>query len=135
MLGSTKYEKEGPEDRILKEIAKDMGKSDTYAPVDHIGVYLGDSGKDVDPYFNGLGPKRRGCIECAGCMVGCRYNAKNTLDKNYLWFAEQWGAKIEAEREVTRVEYKDGLYHVTTVSSTSFFGKQERTVKIKRHCV
>jgi len=131
MLGSTQYIKEGPEDRILKEIAKDMGKSDTYEPVDHIGVYLGDSGKDVDPYFNGLGPKRRGCIECAGCMVGCRYNAKNTLDKNYLWFAEQWGTQIEAEREVTRVEYKDGLYHVTTVSSTSFFGKQEKTFKAK----
>ena len=38
MLGSSKYTKEGPEDRILKEIAKDMGKSDTYEPVDHIGV-------------------------------------------------------------------------------------------------
>ena len=131
MLGSTQYTKEGPEDRILKNIAAEMGKADTYAPVDHIGVYLGDSGKDVDPYFNGLGPKRRGCIECAGCMVGCRYNAKNTLDKNYLWFAEQWGATIEAEREVTRVEYKDGLYHVTTVSSTSFFGKKERTFRSK----
>lgn len=131
MLGSSRYTKEGPEDRILKDIAADMGKADTYAPVDHIGVYLGDPKKETDPYFNGLGPLRKGCTECAGCMVGCRHNAKNTLDKNYLWFAEQWGAQIEAECEVTRVEFQNGLYHVTTVSSTSFFGKQEKTFKAK----
>jgi cholesterol oxidase len=32
MLGSTQYTKEGPEDRILKDIAADMGKADTYSP-------------------------------------------------------------------------------------------------------
>jgi cholesterol oxidase len=36
-------------------------------------------------------------------MVGCRYNAKNTLVKNYLYFAEKWGAKIQAEVEVRDV--------------------------------
>ena len=30
-------------------------------------------------------------------MVGCRYNAKNTLPKNYLYFAEKFGVKIFAE--------------------------------------
>ncbi len=24
-------------------------------------------------------------------MIGCRYGAKNTLVKNYLWFAEKLG--------------------------------------------
>ena len=33
-------------------------------------------------------------------MVGCRYNAKNTLVKNYLYFAEKWGAEVGAEAEV-----------------------------------
>lgn len=129
MLGSSKYEKEGPEDEVLKQIAKDMGKEDTYKPVDHIGVYLGDRKVEKDPYFNGLGPKRKGCIECANCMVGCRYNSKNTLDKNYLWFAEEWGAKVEAETKVVKVEYIDGLYHVHTESSTSWFSKNKRVFK------
>ena len=31
-------------------------------------------------------------------MVGCRYGAKNTLVKNYLWFAEQLGVEILPER-------------------------------------
>lgn len=129
MLGSSKYEKEGPEDEVLKEIARDMGKEETYKPVDHIGVYLGDRKVEKDPYFNGLGPKRKGCIECANCMVGCRYNSKNTLDKNYLWFAEEWGAKVEAETKVVKVEYIDGLYHVHTESSTSWFNKKRRVFK------
>jgi cholesterol oxidase len=33
-------------------------------------------------------------------MVGCRENAKNTLSKNYLYFAERWGATIRPEAEV-----------------------------------
>ncbi|MCJ7715371.1 MAG: hypothetical protein MUO54_02470, partial [Anaerolineales bacterium] len=40
-----------------------------------------------DPYFDGKGPERTGCNFCGGCMTGCRYNAKNTLDKNYLHLA------------------------------------------------
>lgn len=131
MLGSSKYEKEGPEDEVLKQIAIDMDKLDTYKPVDHVGVYLGDRKVEKDPYFNGLGPKRKGCIECANCMVGCRYNSKNTLDKNYLWFAEKWGAKVEPETKVTKVEYIDGLYHIHTESSTSWFSKKRGVFKSK----
>ena len=34
-------------------------------------------------------PARTGCTRCGQCMVGCRVGAKNTLVKNYLWFAER----------------------------------------------
>jgi cholesterol oxidase len=53
-----------------------------------------------DPYFGGAGPARAGCRHCGGCMVGCRYNAKNTLTKNYLYFAEHQGADVRADAEV-----------------------------------
>ena len=36
-------------------------------------------------------------------MVGCRHNAKNTLDKNYLYLAEKKGARILAETKVIDV--------------------------------
>ena len=29
-------------------------------------------------------PSATGCIQCGACMTGCRFGAKNTLDKNYL---------------------------------------------------
>ena len=106
MLGSTLYERENPEDHVLRAVASDMGRLDTYGRVDYVGVYLGDTRQERDPYFNGLGPNRKGCIECAGCMVGCRHNAKNTLDKNYLWLAEkQFGAEIVAETEAVQIGF------------------------------
>ena len=36
-------------------------------------------------------------------MVGCRYNAKNTLDKNYLYLAEKHGARVFPETRVVDV--------------------------------
>lgn len=129
MLGSEKYKKENAEDLVLKEIAEEMGRGDTYGRVDHVGVYLGDPKKEVDPYFKGLGPKRKGCIECAGCMVGCRYEAKNTLDKNYLWFAENlFGATVLPETETVRIEVRaDQTYRILTQTSTSFGRRKKQT--------
>ena len=31
-----------------------------------------------DPFFGGMGPRRRGCLECGECMTGCRHNAKES---------------------------------------------------------
>lgn len=132
MLGSEKYTKEYEEDRILKSVAEDMGRANSYNRVDYVGVYLGDSKKEIDPYFKGLGPMRTGCIECAGCMVGCRHNAKNTLDKNYLWFAENmFGAKVLAETVVDRIENIKGEYLIHTRKSTSWCGKEKKVYKSK----
>jgi cholesterol oxidase len=41
-------------------------------------------------------------------MVGCRYNAKNTLDKNYLYLAEKHGARVFAETRVVDVTPLNG---------------------------
>ena len=133
MLGSMKYKKENPEDDVLKAVAREMGREYTYGRVDYVGVYLGNPEKEeTDPYFNGLGPKRKGCIECAGCMVGCRYNAKNTLDKNYLWFAENtFGAKVIAETVVEKIIPTENGYRIQTKSSTGFFSKQQEEFKSK----
>jgi cholesterol oxidase len=70
-----------------------------------VGAYFGEAGVTVsDPFFNGEGPDRAGCQHCGGCMVGCRHNAKNTLPKNYLYFAEKNGAEVRAEVEVVDVK-------------------------------
>lgn len=132
MLGTTQYKKDNPEDIVLKEVAAEMGKADSFKSVDGVGVYLGDSAKETDPYFNGLGPLRRGCTECAACMVGCRVGAKNTLDKNYLWFAENmFGAQVLAETLVEKIEYVNGEYRIHTKSSTSWFSKNKNVYRSK----
>ncbi len=127
MLGSEKFTKEYEEDRILQSVAEDMGQGSSYSRVDYVGVYLGDPKKEVDPYFGGLGPARSGCTECAGCMVGCRHGAKNTLDKNYLWFAENlFGASVMAETIVEKIESIAGEYLIHTSRSTSWFRREKK---------
>ena len=90
-----------------------------------------DLNRKTDPYFNGLGPLRKGCIECAGCMVGCRENAKNTLDRNYLWFAEKMGLEILPETKAEKIFIHDNLYHVETKRITSFFHRRRKFSKQK----
>ncbi len=119
MLGVVRNPKFYEADNVLREIAKDMGKESSFQGV-NVGVYYGDTKKFTDPYFKGLGPERLGCIECAECMAGCRHHAKNTLDKNYLWFAQKFGTEIFAETLVEKVEFINGIYHIHTVKSTAW---------------
>ncbi len=92
-----------PADNVLKAIAEDHGQGHTFRPA-NVAIFFGEAGKTVpDPYFGGAGPERTGCTGCGGCMVGCRYNAKNTLVKNYLYFAEKYGAEVRAESEVVDI--------------------------------
>jgi cholesterol oxidase len=104
MLGVTANPYLTPADHVLKAIADEKGRGQTFRPAD-VGVYFGEAGKTTpDPYFGGKGPDRTGCTMCGGCMVGCRHGAKNTLVKNYLYFAERWGAAIRAESEVVDIQ-------------------------------
>ena len=130
MLGSIQYPHHYAEDELLKDVARDMGREDTFENV-NVGVYFGDTKQPTDPYFKGLGPQRTGCNECAGCMVGCRFGAKNTLDKNYLYFAQKFGTEIIAETLATEVKFNDGVYSIATESSTSWFSKNKKTYKAK----
>jgi cholesterol oxidase len=104
MLGVVTHPRRTAVDEALASVAADMGVGDSFHPTP-VGVYFGKPGVTVpDPFFSGAGPARAGCIECGQCMLGCRYNAKNTLPKNYLWLAERLGVEIHAERSVSVIE-------------------------------
>jgi cholesterol oxidase len=103
MLGVAPNPRFTPADEVLREIARDLGVEKSFRPTE-VGAFFGEEGREVsDPYFGGEGPSRSGCNHCGACMVGCRYNAKNTLEKNYLWFAEKRGVKIVPDRTVEDV--------------------------------
>lgn len=122
MLGVETNPFHSPSDEAMREVAIEMGVGDTFkmAP---LGVHFAKPGKvSPDPYFGGVGPERRGCIQCGSCMTGCRENAKNTLVKNYLYLAEQAGAKVFAKRTVLALTQAEGIWKVKTRSSGSWFG-------------
>lgn len=102
MLGVTPNPRLWPADHLMCEVATELGQQATFQPT-QVGIFFGDPDKEgqevSDPFFGGEGPTRNGCIHCGACMVGCRHNAKNTLVKNYLYFAEKWGAEVRAETE------------------------------------
>lgn len=144
MLGVARNPKLWKADEILKQIAEERGMGHTFRATD-VGAFFGEEGMTVaDPFFGGEGPARAGCVHCGGCMVGCRYNAKNTLPKNYLYFAEKNGAEIRAEVEVVDVRpltmddgrstinglRSDAQYEIIYQSSTSPF-KRKQTVYAK----
>ncbi|WFE23432.1 GMC family oxidoreductase [Solwaraspora sp. WMMD937] len=94
MLGVVDYPRTTAADEAMRAVADRMGAADTFRSTP-VAVYLGRPGERVaDPYFGGAGPDRVGCTHCGSCMTGCRVGAKNSLPKNYLWFAERAGAHI-----------------------------------------
>ncbi len=137
MLGVARNPRQWPADHTLQAIAEDMGRGHTFQPTD-VGVFFGEPGREApDPYFDGEGPPRRGCVHCGGCMVGCRHNAKNTLVKNYLYFAEKWGAEVRAEAEVEDIRplpegQPDGArYEIVYRRSTAWQRGPERRVRAR----
>jgi cholesterol oxidase len=136
MLGVAPVVEDGAADLLLKEFAESIGKADTYAKP-NVGVYFGEPGKTVsDPYFGGEGPERTGCVSCGSCMVGCRYGAKNTLVKNYLWFAEKLGVAILPERMVVDVRPLDGGsgatgYEIAHERSGAWLRRDRRTLRAR----
>jgi cholesterol oxidase len=133
MLGVTQNQFEGPADRVLHQIAKDMGRGDSYVRTP-VGVYFGPPNKTTpDPYFGGAGPDRSGCNFCGGCMVGCRFNAKNTLDRNYLYLAEKLGARVIPMRNAVDVRaLPGGGYEVTHEQSGAIFGKDRQVIRARQ---
>jgi len=103
MLGVVVNPAETAQDALLRETAEEMGRGDTFR-FTPVAVYFGTKGEvAADPYFEGEGPDRTGCELCGECMTGCRKDAKNSLDKNYLYFARKFGARIFAENKVVDV--------------------------------
>ena len=70
MLGATEVPFESAAEDVIREVARRVGAEDTFRRTT-VAV-------DFDL-----------CVRCGGCMVGCRYGAKNTLDRNYLLLAEE----------------------------------------------
>lgn len=103
MLGVETVPFDSPGDAILRDYARHIGTEETFRRTP-VAAYFGEPGRTVpDPYFGGDGPERTGCIRCGACMVGCRVGAKNTLPKNYLWFAEKAGATVLPNRRVVDI--------------------------------
>lgn len=135
MLGVTESPLHTRADALLLDYAREIGTEDSFHNTT-VGVFFGEEGQEgvevPDPYFDGEGPPRKGCIRCGGCMVGCRHNAKNTLDRNYLYLAEKLSVTVIPESRATAVHaLEGGGYRVDTERSTALWFKEKRSYRAK----
>ncbi len=131
MLGVNENREPGEADARLMAMARACGLERTYRRTEVATLFAGEGeqpgAERPDPYFGGEGPARRTCTACGGCMIGCRYDAKNTLDRNYLYLAEKRGARVLAEtkaidiRPLGAADGRDG-YAVTCEPSLDRLG-------------
>jgi cholesterol oxidase len=118
-------------DEYMRATAERMGVGRSFQ-LTPVGVFFGD-GNDgdgsvkagpgeqaPDPYFGGVGPTRRACIECGECMTGCRHGAKNTLNENYLYLAEKSGAEVRPMTTVVGIKQIDDGTDAPTGNPTGF---------------
>lgn len=131
MLGVHEVPWDSDGQALLRRVGEHFGAADTFRRTP-CAVFFGESGVTVaDPYFDGAGPPRTGCTRCGGCTMGCAVGAKNTLVKNYLWFAERAGAVVTPETEVLDIRPIDGSdgtagYELTTRRSTGWWPAPRR---------
>lgn len=95
----------------LREAARGAGMPERFKLLD-LAVFWGRHGGERgvifdDPYQRG-GPPQGACQMCGECFLGCNTHSKNTLDLNYLWFAERAGAEVFAQHRATRIEPRPG---------------------------
>ena len=142
MLGTALNPYTNLADTALREVGEELGRQGSWStmPVSILFAQSGGPGGQAvgDPYFAGDGPARNTCCYCAGCSLGCRHNAKNTLLKNYLYFAERNGAEVRADSRVVRIEpladelgVRDGAagYELTVRNSAA--GSLPRRYKVR----
>ena len=134
MLGAAVNQVLAESDLAMQKLAEQLGKADRFSPTIS-AIYFGKADVTVrDPYFDGKGPDRTGCIHCGACMTGCRHNAKNTLDKNYLHLAQLLGVTVLPEHKVTTVKPIENQgnegYKISFRQSTAYFSNT-KTVKSK----
>ena len=106
----------GLKSRAMKAGARAIGAQDRFRLLD-LAVYWGREGSaepgvlNPDPYGWG-GPPQYACANCAECFIGCNTHSKNTLDLNFLWFAQKSGAEVYSQHKVLGVTPQDGGYRV-----------------------
>jgi len=136
MLGVTENRILGPADLLLQKAAEAAGAGHTFYRT-RVSIFQPSAGQIggqtfPDPFFAGEGPARTTCIACGGCMMGCRFGAKNTLDLGYLYLAEKRGVRVFPETRVVNVKplhnASDGGagYEVATVKSTAWIRRHPR---------
>jgi cholesterol oxidase len=112
-----------PRMRLMKEAATNAGFGDRFEKLelavtfDDQWTYEGDFARGTAAsrsVVNGQGASQGTCVHLGNCDIGCDVNARNTLDLNYLFLAEQsHQADVRPLNLVTNIAAVPGGYRVS----------------------
>lgn len=108
--------------KLMKEGAEKIGYGDRFEMLEMAVTF--DPNLVYDPnnlpqigqektFENDQGVKQGKCIHLGNCDIGCDVYAKNTLDKNYIPWAEKYHAEVRPLHIVTNIEPDSGGYKVS----------------------
>lgn len=109
-----------PKMRLMREAANDTGNRDKFRKLE-LAVNFDErwtyadfpAAKAVTKIgLNAQGAEQGTCVHLGNCDIGCDVHAKNTLDRNYLFWAEKKGAVVRPLHLVTNIEPIDAGYKV-----------------------
>jgi len=108
--------------KLMKEAAGKIGKADRFKPLE-LAVSFDPNWtyEQADPFnpakakrfTNAQGVEQGTCVHLGNCDLGCDVDAKNTLDRNYIAWAEKHSAQVRPLHLVTNIEPVNGGYRVS----------------------
>ncbi|HZT32892.1 MAG TPA: GMC family oxidoreductase [Bryobacteraceae bacterium] len=108
--------------RLMQEAAGQAGFGDRFTQLELAVSFDPDWTYEQDDPFNpakskkfvnAQGVEQGTCVHLANCDFGCDVYAKNTLDRNYIPWAEKHGAEVRELHLVSRLEPVQGGYRVS----------------------
>jgi cholesterol oxidase len=118
---------EPPKTRLMEDAATRLGRrAQFFRP--NLAVRFEGAGEPARP--NKFGALQSGCLHCGECDIGCNVGAKNTLDLNYLAVAEELGAEVGTECEVTRIAAGENGFELRFLDHTA--GGRELSVAARQ---
>ncbi|SIO66688.1 cholesterol oxidase [Singulisphaera sp. GP187] len=110
-----------PRTRLIKEAAEKAGYGDRFKLIEMAVSFDPDLTLDPDnpprvadskTFTNAQGVSQGTCVHLGNCDIGCEVYAKNTLDKNYIPWAEKHGADVRELHIVTNIVAEGAGYRV-----------------------
>lgn len=107
--------------KLMKEGAENLGYGARFRPLPLAVAFDPEWNYSLpDPFqnnhsktwTNAQGQEQGTCVHCGNCDIGCQVKAKNTLDLNYIPWAERHGAEVRPLHLVRRLAPQGNGYRV-----------------------